>query len=137
MQRAIDGDNITLSQHLLEAFNTTAANLLLNLRRQGLVIKVKQLLAVKRLQAAQDTLANTTNSDSADDLVLEVELVLGNSSYIPVTALDLLVSRDEVANKSEDSHNHVLSDRDDVAASDLGNSNTTVGLVGSVQIDVI
>lgn len=137
MERAVDGDNVTLCEHLLEVLDAAAANLLLLLGRKGLVVEVEQLLAVEGLEAAEHTLANAANSDGTDDLVLEVVLVLRNSGDVPVASSDLLVGRDEVADKGEDGHDDVLSDGDDVGASDLGNSDTAIGLVGSVEVDVV
>lgn len=137
MQGAVDGDNIALGEHLLEVLNTSAANLLLLLRRQGLVVVVEQLLAVEGLETAQDTLADTADSNGTDDLVLEIELVLGSGGNVPVTGLDLLVGGHEVAHQHEDGHDDVLSDRDDVGASHLGNGDTTIRLVGSIEVNVV
>ena len=137
MERAVDGDNVTLCEHLLEVLDATAANLLLDLRAQGLVVEVEELLAVEGLETAEDTLTDTADSDGTDDLVLEVVLVLGDLSDVPVTTGDLLVGRDEVADEGEDGHDDVLSDGDDVGASDLGDGDTAVGLVGSIEVDVV
>ena len=137
MKRAVDGDDIALCEHLLEVLDATAANLLLDLRAQGLVVEVEELLAVEGLETAEDTLTDTADSDGTDDLVLEVVLVLGDLSDVPVTTGDLLVGRDEVADEGEDGHNDVLSDGDDVGASDLGDGDTAVGLVGSIEVDVV
>lgn len=137
VKRAVDGDNVTLAQELVKVLDSSAANLLLNLRLQGLVIEVKQLLAVEGLEAAEDTLSDTANSDGTDDLVLEIELVLGDGSDVPFTSLDLLVSGNEVADKGEDGHDNVLSDGGDVAASNFGNGDTSIGLVGGVEVNVI
>lgn len=137
VERAVDSDNITLSQHLLEILNTSAADLLLYLGLEWLVVEVKELLAVERLKTAEHTLANTANGNGADDLALEVVLVLGDGGDVPVTAFDLLVSRNEVADQSEDGHDDVLGDGHDVAASDFGNSDTAIGGVGGVQVDVV
>lgn len=137
VQGAVNGDNVTLSEHLLEVIDTTATNLLLGLRAQGLVIVVQKLLAVEGLETAQDTLTDTADSDGTDDLALKIILVLGDRSNVPLTALDLLVGRDEVTDQSQDGHDNVLSDGDDVGAGDLSNGDTTVGGVGSVQVNVI
>jgi hypothetical protein len=137
VQGAVDGDNITLGKHLLEVLNAAAADLLLNLRGQGLVVEVEQLLAVEGLKAAQHTLTDAANSDSADDLVLEVVLVLGGGSDIPVAGDDLLVSGDEVADQDQDGHDNVLSDRDNVGSRHLSDGDTTVGGVGSVEVDMV
>lgn len=137
MERAVDGDDITLGKHLLEVLDTPAANLGLLLSRQGLVVVVKELLAVERLETAQDTLTDTADSDGTNNLALEIELVLGGGGNVPFTSLDLLVSGDEVTDEGEDGHNDVLSDGDDVGASHLGDGDTTVGLVGGIKVDVV
>jgi hypothetical protein len=137
VQRAVDGDNIALGKHLLEVVNTAAANLLLNLGPKGLVVVVEQLLAVEGLETAQHTFTDTTNGDGSDDLVLEVKLVLGDGSNIPFPVADLLVGGDEVANQSQNGHDNVLGDRDNIATSDFGDSDTAVGLVGSIEVNVV
>jgi hypothetical protein len=137
VERAVDGDNVTLGKQLLEGVNAAASNLLLLLIGKGLVVEVEKLLAVEGLEAAEDTLTNAADSDGTDNLALEIELLLGSVGDIPLTTLDLLVSRDEVADEDEDGHEDVLSNGDDVGASDLSDSDTTVGLVGSVEVDVV
>lgn len=134
---AVDGNNITLCQHLLEVLNTTATNLLLDLRLKRLVIEVKELLAVEWLQAAQDTLTDTANGHGTDNLVLKVIFVLGDGRYVPVTTSDLLVCGHKVADKDEHGHDDVFSDGDDVAAGNFGYGDAAIGLVGSVQVDVV
>jgi hypothetical protein len=137
VQGAVDGDHITLGEHLLEVVDATATNLLLGLGGEGLVVVVEELLAVEGLETAEDTLTDTADSDGTDDLALEIVLVLGDGGDIPVTVLDLLVGRDEVADQEEDGHDDVLRNRDDVGAGDLGNSDTAVGGVGGVQVNVV
>ncbi|KAI6762943.1 hypothetical protein HG530_008923 [Fusarium avenaceum] len=124
MERAVDGNNVTLGQHLLEGVDAAASNLLLLLLRQGLVVEVEKLLAVEGLEAAEDTLTNAADSDGTDNLALKIELLLGSVGDIPLATLDLLVGRDEVADENED-------------ASDLSDGDTAVGLVGSVEVDVV
>jgi hypothetical protein len=137
VEGAVDGDNITLCEHLLEVLDATAANLLLLLSAKGLVVEVEKLLAIEGLQAAEDTLADTANGNGTDDLTLEIELVLGGLGDVPVTTSDLLASGAEVADESEDGHDDVLGDGDDVGASDLGDRDAAVGLVGLIQVDVV
>ena len=137
VERAVDGDNVTLCEHLLEVLNTTAANLLLLLSAEGLVVEVVELLAVEGLQTAEDTLADTANGNGTDNLALEIELVLGGLGDVPVTTGDLLASGTEVADESEDGHDDVLGDGNDVGASDLSNGDAAVGLVGLVEVDVV
>jgi hypothetical protein len=137
MERAVDGDNITLGKHLLKVLDATAADLLLLLGAEGLVVEVQKLLAVEGLQPPEDTLTDTADSDGTDDLVLEVILLLGDGGDVPLTTLDLLVGGDEVADEGEDGHDDVLSNGDDVRAGNLGDGDTAVGLVGGIQIDVV
>jgi hypothetical protein len=137
VERAVDGNNITLCQHLLQIRDTSATNLLLDLGLEGLVVEVQKLLAVERLETSQDTLSNPSNSDGTDNLALEIELVLGSGSDIPLTSLDLFVCGDEVADEDEDGHDDVLGDRDDVGAGDFSNGDAAIGRVRSVQVDVV
>ncbi len=102
-----------------------------------MVVEVKKLLAVEWLEPSQDTLTNTSNGNGTDDFALEIELVLGRSSDVPLTSLDLFVRRDEVADEDEDGHDHVLSDGDDVGAGDFCNGDAAIGRIRSVEVDVI
>jgi len=137
VQWAIDCDNVALTQHLLKILNSSAANLLFDLWLQWLVVEVEQLFAVKWLQSSEYALSDTANSHCSDYLVLKIILILGHSSHVPVSTLDLLVGGDEVSDEQEDGHNDVLGDRDDVGSGDLGNCNSTIGSVGSIQINVV
>ena len=137
MKWAVDGDNIALGEHLLEVLDTTAANLLLGLWAQRLVVKVEELLAVESLQSAEDTLSDTADGDGTDGLALEIVLVLGHGGDVPVTPGNLLVGRDEVADEDEHGHDDMLGDGNDVGASDFGDGDTAVGLVGGVKVDVV
>ena len=137
MQRAVDGDNVALTQHLLKVLNSSAANLLLLLGAERLVVEVQQLLAVEGLQSAEHTLTNTAHCNSSNNLVLEIELVLGHSRNVPVSGFDLVASWNEVADEGQDSHNDMLGNGDDIAASDFGDSDTTIGLVGGIQVNVV
>lgn len=137
MERAVDCDNITLSQHLLQISNTSATNLRLNLWLKWLIIEVQQLLAVEWLQTSQDTLTNSSNSNSTNDLTLKIELVLGSGSNVPFSGLDLFMCGHEVTDENQDGHDDVLSDRYDVGSGNLCDGDTTIGLVGSIEIDVV
>lgn len=137
MERTVDGNNIALRYQLLERSDSAAANLLLDLIRERLVVEVEQLLAVKRLETTEHTLTDTADGYSTDHLTLKIVLILGDSCDVPFTTGDLLVGGDEVADEEEDGHDDVLGDRDDVGASDLGDCNTTVGLVCGIKVDVV
>ena len=137
MQWAVDRYNITLGQHLLEALDTPASDILLNLGLEWLVVEVQQFLAVKGLQSSQHTLANTTNSNGTNDLVLKIIFILGSSRDVPFTGLDLLMCWDEVSDEIKDGHDDVFGDRDDVGTSDFGDGDTTISCVGGIKIDVV
>jgi hypothetical protein len=137
VERAVDGHDVALREHLLKAVDAAAADLSLLLGGQRLVVEVEQLLAVEGFEAAEHTLTDAADGDGTHDLVLEVVLILGNGSDVPVASGNLLVGGDEVADKDQDGHDDVLSDGHDVGAGDLGNGNTAIGLVGGVQVDVV
>ena len=137
MQRTVDGHNIALPQHLLQILHTPTSNILLLLRRQRLVVKVQQLLALERFQPTQDALPDPTNRNRTHDLILEVELVLRCCRDVPVTGLDLLVSGYEVADEVENGHDDVLGDGDDVRARHLGDCDAAVCFICCVQVDVV
>ena len=102
MERAVNGDNITLSQHLLQIGNTSATNLLLNLWLKRLVIEVQQFLAVEWLETAENSLTNTTDGDSSDDFAFEIVFVLSHLGDVPISILNLLVGGGIVADEDED-----------------------------------
>ena len=137
MQRAVDCDNVALAQHLFKILDSSAANLLFDLRLERLVVEVQQLLAVEWLQSSKHTLANAADSHCSDHLILKIKLVLGDCGHIPVAALNLLVGWDEVSDEEEDGHNDVLGDRDNIGAGNFSDCDAAIGLVGSVQIDVV
>ena len=110
VQWAIDCDDVALGEHLLEILDAATANLLLNLRAERLVVVVQQFLAVEGFESAQDTLPNATNGNGANNLILQIVLILSNTGDVPVTTSDHLMSRHEVAHKSENGHNDMLSD---------------------------
>lgn len=137
MERAVDGDDVALSQHLLKVIDTAATDFLLHLGRQGLIVIVEQLLAVEWLQTTQDTLSNTANTNGTDDLGFQVILILGHSSNVPVAIADLFVSRDEIAYEDEDGHHDVFGDGDDVAASHFSHGDAAIGLVCGIEVDMV
>lgn len=137
VKRAVDGDNVALRQHLLQALDAAAANFLLLLRRKRLVVVVKQLLAFKSLEATEDPLANAADADGTDDFTLQVVLLFRHGGHVPFAPLDLLMGRDKVADKDKDRHQGMLRHRDYVAARHLGHDDAAVGLVGGIQINMI
>jgi len=116
---------------------TSGSDLFLDFWLEWLVVEVQEFLAVEWLQSAQDTFTNSTNCDGANNLALQIVLVLCDRGHVPVTFLDLFVGRDEVSDEGENGHDDVLSDGDDVGSGDLSNGDTAIGLVGCVEIDVV
>ena len=137
MERAVDSDNVTLAKHFLEIHDATATNFLLLFRRKGLVIVVEKFLAIEWLQAAQNTLANSADGYSTDNLSFKVELTLGCLGDIPSALLNHLMGRDEVSDQDEDSHNDMLCNRHNIGPCDLCYRDTAVGLVSSVEVDMV
>ena len=137
VQGAVDGDDVALGEHLLEVLDAAAADLLLDLGLEGLVVEVEQLLAVEGLEAAQDALADAADGHRAHHLVLQVVLVLRHGRHVPLARLDLLVRRHEVAHQRQDRHHHVLRHRHHVRARHLGHRHAAVGLVRRVQVDMV
>ena len=137
MQRTVDRDYITLSQHLFQVIYTSASNFFLNLRLERLVVKVQQLLAVKWLESSQHAFADTPDSDCAHDLVLEIVFVLCNGGDIPVSTRNLLMSWNKVANEGEDGHENMLCHGYDIGTSDFSNRDATVGFVPGIKVNVV
>jgi len=137
MQRAVNGNDITLGDHFLQGINASTTNLLLDLGLQRLVVEIQQLLTIKWLQSPQYTLTNSSYSNSSYNLAFEIKLVLGSGSDVPFTGLDLFMCGDEVTDEDEDGHNDVLGNGDNIGACYFGNGDTSIGLVGCVQVDVI
>lgn len=137
MQRAVDGDDVALGEHVLERVDAAAADLALLLRAERLVVVVEQLLAVEGLEAAQDALADAADADGAHHLALEVVLVPGDLGHVPAAGLDHLVRGHKVAHQHQDRHDDVLGHRHHVGPRHLGHRDAAVGLVGRVEVDVV
>ena len=73
MQRAVDGDNIALTQHFLKIFDTSAADVLLNLGLQWLIIEIENGIDIGA--------SNFSDSNSAIGLVgsIEIDVVGANA----------------------------------------------------------
>ena len=93
---------------------------------------VKELLGVKRLQSLEDSEADSASTKGADDLILEIESILGNAGDVPAAAHDLFVGRRVITDEDEDGHDDMFSNGDDVRAGNLGNEDFP--LVSSVQV---
>ena len=114
MQRAVDGNDIALCQHLFQILHTSASNLFLKLGLKGLVVEIEELLAVECLQSSQNTLSNSSHGDGTNHFVLEIVLAFGDGCNIPISTCDLFVGWDEVADEDEDGHDDVFGNGYDV-----------------------
>jgi len=100
--------------------------------RQGSVVIVDELLAVEGQQTLEDAVTDTTSTNGANNLALEIVGVASNLRDHPVSTLDhlritsnqqrkaraswssYLVCWNKVPDKQEDRHHNVLSDGDDI-----------------------
>jgi hypothetical protein len=137
MQRAVDSDHVTLTQHLLKSIHASASNLFLNLGFQWLVVKIEKFLAVKWLKSSKNALTNAADSNSTYNFSFQVIFILCRACHIPVSGFDLFVCRDKVSNKVENGHDDMFGDRNDIGSSDLGDGDTTIDFVCSIQIDMV
>lgn len=135
MQWAVDGDDIGLGEHLLEALNSSATNFLGSFRGEGLVIEVEEFLAVEGHETSQDTFTDTSNTNGGNNFAFNIERVLGDGSNVPFTTGNHLVGRNKVADKSEHGENDVLGNGLDVGSGDFGNED--VVLIGGGQVDMV
>ena len=134
---AVDGDNITLRQHILKILHASAAYLTLDVFAKRLVVKIQQFFAIKGFQPPEDPLADPAHRHSTHDFVFKIILILRNASNVPFTCRYHLMSRDKVADEIEDGHDDVLCHGDDVGAGDLGDGDAAIGRVGGVEVDVV
>ena len=134
IERAVDGEHVELGKEVLEIFATDSAGVLLELL-VTLVVVVGELGAVEGLQSLENARANTSGAKGTNDLTFKVVGLTSYLSNVPVTFEVLSIGGNKVADENEDGHNDVLSDRDDVGASDLVDRN--VLLVGDIEIDVV
>lgn len=58
--------------------------------REGYIVVVEELLAVKRKQTLKDTVTDTTSTDGTDNFTLQVKGIAGDFRDLPVTTLDHL-----------------------------------------------
>lgn len=63
VQRGVDGDEVALSDELLEVVHSADANLFLEVIRKAVVVVVQQLLGVERHETFQDTVPNPIRPD--------------------------------------------------------------------------
>ena len=101
MKRAVNCDNVALSEHVLEILKSAATNFLLGLSGKGLIVKVKEFFAVEGYETSQDTFADAADTNGSDDFTFDIEGVLGDSGDIPISAGDLFVGGDKVTDESK------------------------------------
>ena len=101
MKRAVNCDNVALSEHVLEILKSAATNFLLGLSGKGLIVKVKEFFAVEGYETSQDAFTNAADTDSSDHFAFDIEGVLGNGGDIPISMGDLFVGGDKVTDESK------------------------------------
>lgn len=128
MERSVDGDDVALSEEFLEVFDTTSVDLLLSFGREILVIVVcrkrsktgqplptmsesgrhtEELLAVEGNESLENTVTDSTTTQSSNDFSFQIVSVLGDTSYVPFLVDDLSVTDVVVANEEENRHNNL------------------------------
>jgi hypothetical protein len=135
VERAVDSNDIGLTEHFLEILNSPAANFLGCFRVEGLVVEVKEFLAIEGDETSQDSFTDTADTNGCDNLAFDIEWVLGNGCDVPITGSNLFMGRDKVTDESEHGENDVLSDGNYIGSSNF--SNQELLLVGSSKINMI
>lgn len=135
VEGCVDGDNVTLRDHLLEVLDAARPDCLLAVGREVGEVEVQVLLGVERRESLEHTVTDAARADRADDLALEVERVARDLGDLPVTACDLLVRGHEVAHEEQDAHHDVLSDRGHVRARHLDDIDVLLG--GGVEVNMV
>lgn len=135
VERAVDGDDITLREHVFKLLHSSSLDSLGRLRGEVSVIEPQKLLAFEGLQSLQDSVSDPTTAYGTDNLTLEVKGVTSDVGNVPVIGLDLLMSWNKVANQKQDGHYHMFGNRHDVGAGNLSNSD--LPLVGSFKVNVV
>ena len=83
----------------------------------------------------EDTVADASSSDGADNLALEIESISGDVGDLPVAALNHLVSRNKVPDEEEDAHDDMLGNRGNIGAGDLKDLDLVIN--SGVEVDVV
>jgi len=135
VKRAVDGNDIALRDKLLEVLDAAGIHSLGSGSGEGSIVVVEELLGVEGLEALENAVADTTSTDGADNLALEIKGVASNIRDLPVAALDHLVGGDKVADEEEDAHDDVLCNGGDVGAGHFQDLDSAVD--SSVEIDVV
>lgn len=78
------------------------------------VVEIEEFFAVKGYETLEDTVADTTGADGADDFAFEIEGVTSDCGDLPVAALDHLMGGDKVTDEEKDGHDDMFCDGDDV-----------------------
>jgi hypothetical protein len=78
VQGAVDSDDITLGNKLLQVLNAAGIDGLCSSLGQGCVVVINELLGVEGLETLQDTVSNTAGTNGTNDLALKIE---GVASY--------------------------------------------------------
>jgi hypothetical protein len=92
---------------------------------------------VEGCETAQDSFADASGPDGADNFVLYIPVTLGDFGNIPSSFSNHVMSWDEVFHQDKHGHDNVLRDRYNVAAGNFSHSYTTIRLISSIQVNMI
>ena len=119
VQRAVDRNHVADLHHRLDVVVIGQVQLLLDLGRQAVAVRVVQL-DVKGLQAAQNGGADAPGGHSAHVHPFEVVGAGDGVGNVPAATHHPAVRRDVVADQRQDHHHHVFAHADAVGVGDLG-----------------
>jgi len=134
VERAVDGDNVAVRNHVFHSGVIGQVELGLNVSRETMsVIVVK--LNIEGIKSAENGKTDTTRRNGTDVHAFKIVGTRDTVSDVPSTRHNLLVGGNVIADKGEDHHDDVFSNADGVAESDLSDCN--VAGASSFQVDVI
>jgi len=135
VERTVDGDDVALGDELLKALNAASIHSLGSCVGQRCIVIVEEFFAVEGNETLKNTVSNTSSTDGAKNLALQVEGVPCNIGNLPVTAFDHLMGRDKVADEQKDAHDNMFGDGDNVGSGNLENLDPLVD--SGIEINVI
>ena len=134
MERRVDRDDVADGDELLGSLVEGDSELLLDLGRQPVAVRVVQP-DLERLQAAEHGRADAARTDGADLHALEVVRARHGVGDVPAPLEDDLVRGQVVADERQDHHHDVLGDADRVRVRHLGDRDLVVDR--GLEVDVI
>ena len=134
MQRRVDRDDVADRDELLGRLVVGDAELLLDLGRQPVAVRVVEA-DLERFQAAQHRRADAARADRADLHALEVVRARDGVRDVPAAVEHDPVRGQVVADERQDHHHDVLGDADRVRVGDLGDRDLVVDR--RLEVDVV